>query len=174
MKASLILLAVSASLATSQLIGPECAKQCISDALTKDLGNCQTTDVKCICQSKSFINGVGDCVIKACKNDPTALQQIIEQATALCLNFGVSLDTNIPTATPSDTAPTTVLATATDSTTLAISSGTGLPTANHTGKHNITTTTGTPNATQTGAATSNMIAGGLTMAGAAIAAFLLL
>jgi len=89
MKASVILSVVaSAALATAQLSNiPSCALSCAISSIGSS--GCSETDIKCVCQAKSFITSITTCVQGACT--PAELQQTMTAAQGLCQSVGVTL-----------------------------------------------------------------------------------
>ncbi|KAL1875787.1 hypothetical protein Daus18300_002978 [Diaporthe australafricana] len=68
---------------------PECARTCLTDAITQD-GQCQATDSACVCgRIDSLTTLATSCVLTACGQD-VALNQVLPAVQTFCANVGSS------------------------------------------------------------------------------------
>ncbi|KAJ6538966.1 hypothetical protein B0H19DRAFT_335187 [Mycena capillaripes] len=66
---------------------PDCAQNCINDPT--NLGDCQATNLECLCKRVPFIQTTYACMLAACQGPDQ--QSAINGAESLCLDFGVTL-----------------------------------------------------------------------------------
>jgi len=170
MKAIFIAVAAFAASVVAQTVDisklPSCAMPCVQPVLSGTT-TCKAGDIKCICEDKTTINTVGQCLTKDCSQ--TDQNSAIAFASALCLSASVT----IPSTIAAETTGTTITTTRTETGTITSAPTTATTTtaySNSTANHTATTQT----STSTGAAATGYMANGLGVAGAAVAAFFFL
>lgn len=66
---------------------PECARTCLTDAISQD-GQCQATDAACVCGRIDQLTTLAtSCVLSACGQD-VALNQVLPAVQTFCANVG--------------------------------------------------------------------------------------
>ncbi|KAI2615110.1 hypothetical protein GGR54DRAFT_308945 [Hypoxylon sp. NC1633] len=123
MKASAILVSVGAAFAAAQGATfpqgfPQCGITCVNNMLDQasQLGCGTEISAQCLCTKPNFIYGVRDCATESC-GDQSIAQQVIQYGSQYCADAGVVIS-GIPTATGQPpSASTTVVATASPTTT---------------------------------------------------------
>ncbi|KAK2599225.1 hypothetical protein N8I77_010995 [Diaporthe amygdali] len=169
---------------------PECARTCLTDAISKD-GQCQATDSACVCGRIDALTTLAtSCVLSACGQD-VALNQVLPAVQTFCANVGSgsSASSAVSSAASSAAASTTASSTSASESS-ASSSGSASPSATesssasatHSSSHSSSTlhasTTASSGSTATGAsasASSSVVTAGAAQYGSVsgLAAFML-
>ncbi|KAG8169561.1 hypothetical protein KVR01_000306 [Diaporthe batatas] len=164
---------------------PECARSCLTDAISQD-GQCQATDAACVCgridQLTTLATG---CVLSACGQD-VALNQVLPAVQTFCTNVGSSSGSSAASAPASATAASTSSEASAASSASASASASGSAssasaTESHSSEsasHTSMATSATGSASATGAsatATSSVVTAGAAQYGSVsgLAAFVL-
>ncbi|KAG9242381.1 hypothetical protein BJ878DRAFT_175417 [Calycina marina] len=158
---------------------PSCAQGCVVKFTSgSSIGNCQSSDAKCICSSSSFLGDISCCLTSVCSADDQ--QTAIDYAVSFCKISGV---TGLPTAVVCSSS--TAGGTSASSTSDAASSGTtSAPGSSSTSDHStitssptsaaaVSTTSSTSSTTTPNAGSANINAVGVG-AGLGILAFVAL